>query len=259
MIEIIPDVGELEQYVELSQRDSLGFEYNDFFHPALLDRKEALRERIHLYQSLARPEGIDTLHGAFFDLVPFSMDGGIRRHSLYRMQQSVEIAQELGFRGVVFHGGLDPRYLSSGDYYRNWLETMTETMKELIRQAGGMMIACENVLENSPDQLWELWQNVGMPDRFGICLDVAHMVLAGGNAEEWLEKLSPCIRHFHLNDNRLRTDDHLALGKGRIPWNPIFEQMDRNRLGHISMLLEVNGLQKIRESLLFLRESGRQA
>ena len=37
MIEIIPDIRDLESYVDLAKRRSLGFEYNDFFDPQLLD------------------------------------------------------------------------------------------------------------------------------------------------------------------------------------------------------------------------------
>ena len=53
-------------------------------------------------------EKTDTMHGAFFDIVPFSWDSGISRHSLYRMQQSAEIAAGLGCRAVIFHAGLRP-------------------------------------------------------------------------------------------------------------------------------------------------------
>ena len=252
MIEIIPDIRELDKYVELADKHSLGFEYNDFFAPQLLDDEAAQKERLQVYKDLGRPQGVDTLHGAFYDLVPFSQDSGIRRHSLYRMQQSVEIAGQLGCRAVVFHGGLNPRYAKGKGYYDSWLEYTTEIMNKLLTQDSNLEIYCENVLENTPDALKELAERLHDETRFGICLDVAHMQLAQGDAEDWFRELHSCIRHFHLNDNCLQADDHLPLGKGQIQWENIFDLMRHYKLWDVSILLEVNGLEKIRESLEFL-------
>lgn len=252
MIEIIPNVQELRAYVELAEQHSLGFEYNDFFDPQLLDDAAGLEERLKIYQSLDRPAGLDTLHGAFYDLVPFSWDDGIRRHSIYRMQQSVEIAGRLGCRAVVFHAGLDPKYMKGEKYYNNWLECMTETMSRLLAQDDSLEIYCENVLEKTPGSLLELAKRLGDEKRFGICVDVAHLMLAMGDPEEWFRALSPYIRHFHLNDNHLQTDDHLALGRGSIDWKPIFDGIKRHELWNVSRLLEVSSLEKIRESLELL-------
>ena len=254
MIEIIPNIQELGEYLELADRYSLGFEYNDFFAPQLLDDQSTLREHIDVYRRLGRPAGIDTMHGAFYDLVPFSLDAGIRNHSLYRMQQSVEIAGMLGCRAVVFHAGLNPRFVNGGPYYQNWLESMENTLRKLLTQDGSVAIYCENMLEDSPDGLAELAERLQDEKRFGICLDVAHMLLAGGEPEKWMEKLSPYIRHFHLNDTKLKTDDHLALGRGGIDWENIFALIRKSGNIGASRLLEMRGLENIRESLAFLEK-----
>ena len=256
MIEIIPDIQELGEYLELADRYSLGFEYNDFFVPQLLDDQSALREHIDIYRKLGRPAGLDTMHGAFYDLVPFSLDAGIRKHSLYRMQQSVEIAGMLGCRAVVFHAGLNPRFMNGGPYYQNWLESMEDTIRKLLTQDTGVAIYCENMLEDTPDGLAELAERLKDEKRFGICLDVAHMLLAGGEPGEWMERLSPYIRHFHMNDTRLKTDDHLAMGRGSIDWENIFALIKQSGSTDASRLLEMRGLANIRESLTFLEKIG---
>lgn len=254
MIEIIPNVEEIKEYVELAEQYSLGFEYNDFFEPDLLDDEKALKERLHIYQCLERPKRVDTLHGAFYDLSHFSPDSGIRRHSLYRMQQSVEIAGQLECRAVVFHGGLNPRFMKGNGYYDNWLEWTTKVMEQLLAQDKNLDIYCENVLENSPEVLSELAERFCDREHFGICLDIAHMLLAIGEPEEWFQKLHPYIRHFHINDTCLQSDDHLTLGKGRIPWDIMFGLMKKYDLWDVSRLLEIKGLDKIRESLDFLED-----
>ena len=255
MIEIIPEIDRIEEYQELAEQYSLGFEYNDFFAPDLLDDREAVREKISRYRQLGRPEKTDTMHGAFFDIVPFSWDSGISRHSLYRMQQSAEIAAGLGCRAVIFHAGLRPEFAGNERYYRNWLETMSRVAGDLANQ-WDVEIYYENVEEKSPAQLRELADRLCGEGRFGICLDVAHMILTGGAApEEWFGGLAPCIRHFHLNDHHLQTDEHLALGCGNIDWKDIFEKIGRHGLQGKSMLLEVNGLEKINASLEYLQKN----
>lgn len=254
MIEIIPEIDRIEEYEDLSEQYSLGFEYNDFFAPDLLDDKGAIRERIRRYRQLGRPEKKDTMHGAFFDIVPFSWDSGISRHSLYRMQQSAEIAAELGCRAVIFHAGLRPEFAGNERYYQNWLETMSRVAGDLAAR-WDVEIYYENVEERSPKELRELAYRLREESRFGICLDAAHMVLTGGEPEEWFRELSPYIRHFHLNDHHLKTDEHLALGCGVIDWGDIFEQIMRHGLQDKSMLLEVNGLNKTVLSLEYLKKN----
>lgn len=254
MIEIIPNAGELDKYAELAEKYSLGFEYNDFFKPDLLDDKDALKQRIALYRGLKRPEGADTLHGAFFDIIPFSWDSGIRKHSLYRMQQSVEIACELGCRGVVFHTALAPGLVSDGKYRANWLEMMEKTMRMLLAE-GGVEIYCENTFdERSPFELRDLALALCDEERFGVCLDVAHMMLSKEEPERWFQELAPYIRHFHLNDNHLERDEHLVMGGGNIDWDLVFKLIKDNGLRKSSMLLEVNGMDKIQKSLEFIRK-----
>ncbi len=253
MLEIIPEIDRIEEYAELAERYSLGFEYNDFFVPELLDNKGAIKEKIRRYRQLGRPEKADTMHGAFYDIVPFSWDSGISRHSLYRMQQSAEIAAALGCRAVVFHAGLRPEFASGERYYRNWLEVMSSVARRLAAQAD-VEIYYENMQETSPAELKELADSLQDERRFGICLDVAHMMLAGGaSPKEWISGLAPYIRHFHLNDNHLKRDEHLALGSGDIDWLKIFGRIRQCGLAGRSMLLEMNGLEKINKSLEYLK------
>ena len=254
MIEIIPEIDRIDEYAELAEQYSLGFEYNDFFNPDLLDDEAGIREKIRRYRQLGRPEKTDTMHGAFYDIVPFSWDSGISRHSLYRMQQSVEIAAELGCRAVIFHAGLNPEFARGERYYRNWLETMASVARKLTAQSD-VEVYYENVQETSPAELAELAAGLRDERSFGICIDVSHMMLAkGASSEEWIRRLAPYIRHFHLNDSHLKTDDHLALGCGDIGWGKIFELIRQYGLRDRSMLLEVNGLQKISTSLEYLKE-----
>ncbi|MCM1101983.1 MAG: sugar phosphate isomerase/epimerase [Clostridium sp.] len=251
---IVPDARDLNTYVELAEKHALCFEYDDFFEPDLLDDREALDRRIALYRDLGRPKGRDTMHGAFYDIIPFSWDSGICRHSLYRMQQSVEIAGRLGCKGVVFHTGLTPGLVGSRKYRDNWVKVMADTMRTLLAQDESLEIYCENMFDESPDELADLAAALRDEERFGICLDIAHMMLVTDEPEQWFEKLGSHIHHFHINDNHLNRDEHLALGDGVIDWPRMYELMGRHDLMQRSILLEVTGADKIRASLDYIRK-----
>lgn len=62
---IIPDRIQLEQYLELAKEYNLGFEYNDFFMPDILDSKDKLNDIVEGYKKYDLPQ-FSTMHGDFF-------------------------------------------------------------------------------------------------------------------------------------------------------------------------------------------------
>ena len=255
MLEIIPSWEQIDEYMALAEQYGMGFEYNDFFAPGLLDDRAGIKERIRDYKSLGRPQRVDTLHGAFYDVLPFSWDSGIRKNSIYRMQQSVEIAEELGCRGVIFHTNFSPDFLNNKKYRDNWLESMREVIVQLL-SGGSCEIYLENMFDQSPDELAEAAALLQGESRFGICLDIAHMRLATDEPREWFRVLAPYIRHFHINDTHLKYDEHLALGQGSIDWEEIETLVEEFGLKDKSRLIEVSGLDKIQESLKYCQRTG---
>lgn len=254
MLEIIPFWEQIEEYVALAEEYGLAFEYNDFYAPELLDDHEGLKERIRNYKSLERPRGADTLHGTFYDILPFSWDSGIRRHSIYRMQQSVEIADELGCKGVIFHTNFSPDFLNNAKYRNNWLESMRKVIEQLL-SGSNCEIYLENMFDQSPDELADVALLLREEDRFGICLDIAHMRLATDRPREWFRVLAPYIRHFHMNDTHLEYDEHLALGQGSIDWKENETLLEEFGLKDKSRLIEVSSLDKIQESLKYCQRN----
>ena len=75
---IVPDVNNMEGIVELANKYKLGFEYNDFFIPDVLDSEERQEEIHSVYAEVQKPD-MCTLHGAFFDVIPFSADEQIKK------------------------------------------------------------------------------------------------------------------------------------------------------------------------------------
>ena len=80
-----------------------------------------------------------------------------------------------------------------------------------------MDIVLENVLEEEPEYLLDIVRAADHP-RLGLCLDVGHAnAYSAVPAMEWLERLAPYLRHFHLHNNDGSFDAHAPLGEGGIP------------------------------------------
>ena len=93
---IVAKADGLDEYRKIADEYGVGFEYNDFYMPDLLDDNLKLQSVMDRYRTVGVPEYC-TMHGAFFDIIPFSNDSAIRRVSLERMKESMEIAEKMGF------------------------------------------------------------------------------------------------------------------------------------------------------------------
>ena len=118
----IPDKANLEESIQIVEKNQAAFEYNDFFLPQILDDKKKQMEIIDYYAKVRTDFSKDTMHGAFLDVTVHSSDQRIKEVSELRVRQSMEIAKEMGLRGVVFHtnriGGF-----RDGFYLENWKKT----------------------------------------------------------------------------------------------------------------------------------------
>lgn len=251
---LIPDFVRIEDSVRLSRLFGAHFEYNDFFNPSLLDDEGWVKKRIDFYKKLDRDRTRDMLHGAFLDVTVHSEDKRIRDVSAFRIRQSMDIAAELGIRGVVFHTNQIPNFKTPG-YIRHWVDSNKDFWMMLLGEYPTLEIFVENMFDEDPDMLYRLAMEMQEQERFGICFDYAHASVFGQNIEEWADKLLPFTKHIHINDNDLKVDLHQSIGKGAIDWLQFNRLVKRSRTNS-SVLIEVNGLQKQEESLQYMKEYG---
>lgn len=250
---IIPDRSCIDESMQLAEKYQTFFEYNDFFLPQVLDDKEKVDELVSFYKNLKRDRSRDILHGAFLDVTVHSEDARVREISGLRVRQSMEIARKLGLRGVVFHTNMIPNFRVEG-YMQHWLESNVDFWKQILREYPELEVFMENMFDETPDLLSKLAAQMKEEKRFGVCLDFAHAV-AFGNADEiqdWMEKLLPYTKHMHINDNNLSEDLHQAVGQGKINWKQYHEFMEKWQMS-CSVLVEVSGVKKQRESLEFMK------
>ena len=248
---LIPDKNNLEESLKFIEENQMACEYNDFFLPHILENPKKQLEIIEGYAKIRTDFSKDTMHGAFLDVTVHSSDRRIREVSELRVRQSMDIAREMGLRGVVFHtnrihGFRDLTYLN------NWKETNKAFFAGICESYPNHQIFMENMFDEAPDVLAELAEEMTEYKNFGVCLDYAHAVISGTEAEKWMKELAPFIKHMHVNDNDLKNDLHQAIGTGKIDWRKFHQEMDKYQIDS-TVLIEVSGIEKQKKSLEYIR------
>lgn len=168
-----------------------------------------------------------TVHAPFMDLNPGALEPLVLAATRRRFEQSLDAAESLGARLVVFHPGYDPWKYGGQDHL--WLEQNRLFWPPLLERAAkaGCTMALENIFEVRPDTLAALLDDIDSP-LLGHCFDVGHWHLFSEvSLTDWLAALGPRLSHLHLHDNFGKRDEHLPVGEGRINFAELFSLVDR--------------------------------
>lgn len=249
---IVSKADRLADYKKIEKEYGVSFEINDFYDPTVLDDVQIQKQIVEQYQRAGIPEN-STMHGAFFDIVPFSQDERIREASRFRMKQSMDIAQLLGVDGIVFHTNCNPM-LSSKEYDDNVIEQSADYLGQLLAEYSGIQIYLENMFDATPEILASISDRLSVYSNYGVCLDYAHASIFGSPMDEWVRSLSPYLKHVHINDNDLKRDLHLAVGAGKIDWGR-FEKYYHGYFDRCSVLIETVLPEAQIQSLQFIKEN----
>ncbi len=250
---IIPDINNMDETLKVAQRYSLGFEYNDFFIPDNLDDEKKLDNMISSYKKYNLPEYC-TLHGAFYDVIPFSPDSKIREISIMRIRQSIEVAKRIGATAVVFHTNYNP-FLNTPAYMEEWIRENISFWSKILERNNDINIYLENMFDTSPYIMEKLANVLSKYKNFGICLDYAHAELSSVNPRIWAESLGRYVKHIHINDNDLISDLHLAWGDGESDREEFYYCYEKY-MREASVLIETNSMENIKKTLEVLIKDG---
>ncbi len=163
-----------------------------------------------------------SFHAPFMDLSPGAVDSLVRKATLKRLNQVLDIAAILEPKAIVFHSGYEKwRYALKMDW---WLEKSLLTWQPVYERAAsmGVKIAVENIFEDEPSNLRMLMEGMNSIN-FGICFDTGHCNLFSKvRLEDWMEALNPYILELHLHDNDKTSDQHLPVGEGTFDFGKFF-------------------------------------
>ncbi|MGB9712699.1 MAG: sugar phosphate isomerase/epimerase family protein [Dissulfurimicrobium sp.] len=189
-----------------------------------------------------------TIHAQFTDLSIGAIDKKIRRVSVDRLRQCLEIAAIYEARSMVFHTGFDERHYLS--FEGRWMENARASLETLCREAesAGIPIMLENVFEPSPAIHKALFSAADSP-ALKFCFDMGHQqVFSKTGLSIWLDELGRYIGQLHLHDNLGRKDDHLAIGAGILDFDALFSFLTAHKI-HPLLTLEPHGEEQVMPTL----------
>ncbi|MEE6283315.1 deoxyribonuclease IV [Georgenia sp. MJ170] len=174
----------------------------------------------------AAEAGVDLYVHSHYVINVASTNNRIRIPSRKLLQRIVDLAAEVGARGVVVHGGHvtkdeDPEI--GFDNWRKCIDGLDLAVPILIENtAGGTKAMARGV-----DRIAQLWQAVSAAaggDRVGFCLDTCHAYAGGEQLAGLVERITAAtgrIDLVHANDSRdafdSGADRHANLGAGSLP------------------------------------------
>ena len=245
---MIPRINELEENLKLRDKLNIGFEYNDFFIPSLLDDKVELEKRIKAYENIG---GFNTIHGVFFDICFNSSDELIKNASYTRARQTLGIAKRLNCKKIVFHTNYIVGF-NSADYKKMWVDRNAIAYKTFLKEYSDIEILIENMFDENDELILKLLKEVDDP-RFRMCFDIAHANLSKESIKNWYNNCKPFISHIHINDNNGDSDSHLAIGSGSMDYNYVIDILNEF---NGSILIEVKTTSDFIKSYEYLKDNG---
>lgn len=205
------------QAAALAREWGLGFEITEFCWAPRLEQPDAMalvRRQIEGARHL-------WLHAPFAELAPCAIDPLVRQVTEKRYRQAADLAQDLGVRRLIIHGGFVPQV-----YFPEWyVEQSVLFWREFLRQLPpDMTVALENVMEPQPRLLADIARQVDDP-RLGLCLDVGHANTFVSRVPplEWVAPMAPWLRHVHLHNNAGHDDLHDPLGQGTLAMEQVLD------------------------------------
>jgi sugar phosphate isomerase/epimerase len=174
-----------------------------------------------------------SLHGPFMDLSPGGVDRKIKEVTLDRLTKVMELAYYLKPKTIVFHPGYE-KWKFDGNV-KLWLESSLQTWRPLVERAEniGLVLAIENVFEETPDSIQNLLEEIDSP-YLRFCFDTGHHhVFSKAPLSIWLGALGRYLIEVHLHDNHKEMDEHLPVGEGGFDFKGFFNLLSQFKLSPI--------------------------
>ncbi len=204
---------------------------------------KAVRKR---FRSLAEANGVAlSIHFLHRDIAPASHDTDRRARHFNELNQTLELALDIGAEVVVMHPGpidcpgVDPTQAPESVRQES-IKILTEFLADITpkAQTAGVVVTVEN-MHHVPGQVIQNYEELlGLVEPLNnpalqITLDMGHADRSDGITEAF-EVFSPYLRHIHVHDSNGKRD-HLEIGLGELDFS---RWSDRLKDYPFSMVLE---------------------
>ncbi len=169
-----------------------------------------------------------SIHLPFYDINLAAFRADVRKAGIKILKKSLKIAWKLGATTATVHGGSMRRNYYSEKWEERAYNLSIESLRELTAEAEnyGITILLENlnlfkknehVVHAYPEIMLKTKKE--LDNRIGFTLDIGHVVSTSLNPVQFARELGPNnIILAHLNDNHFTSDEHLAVGEGKIDY-----------------------------------------
>ena len=196
-------------------------------------------------------------------------DAEKRAQSLNSFIDELKRCHALGLKLLNFHPGSHLKLVSEeedikliAESVREALNTVTAVFENTAGQGSNLGYTFQ--------QLADMLEAVGIPERVGVCFDTCHGFAAGyalGTAEEFQRTFDEFdriigfkyLRGMHLNDAKgvlgQKLDRHAELGAGNIGLEPFARIIRDSRFDNIPLILETPDEAKWAEEIAWLKSN----
>lgn len=218
--------------------EKLDFVVDKEFNPEIYFNGDALdnyrEEDLQKIKTALRRKGLSiTIHAPFMDLSPGGVDSKVKKATIERLDQTIEVASFFQPQMIIFHPGYNKWFFDGN--VELWLKNSLKTWEPLLKKAEkmGIPIALENIFEEEPSSLKKLISAINS-SYFNFCFDTGHFHLFSTVAmKEWFDSLGNYIKEVHLHDNFKTSDDHLPPGDGEIDFDLFFQLIKHHGINPI--------------------------
>ncbi len=157
-------------------------------------------------------------------------DEKIRSGSVDYLKKNIDVAAEVGSPYV----SICPGFTIHGMSYQEGWDSMMKSYRELLDHSKEMPV--ELIIE--PGNRYETDLIVTVDDclraledldgKMGILVDTGHCFINRESLTDVVEKVKGLTCHFHIDDNKGVTDDHLVMGEGVIQYDIFLEKLENS-------------------------------
>jgi deoxyribonuclease-4 len=177
-------------------------------------------------RTAAEAAGVDLYVHAPYIINVATTNNRIRIPSRKLLQQHMDVAAEVGAKGLIVHGGHVNKSDDPAVGFDNWRKAIEATdlkIPLLIENTAGG----DNAMARHLDRIAGVWDAISAADgsdMVGFCLDTCHAWAGGielGDAVERIRAITGRIALVHANDSRdgfgSGADRHANFGAGQLP------------------------------------------
>ncbi len=246
----------LKEAINFANKYSLNLEVCNFMKPQ--DLEGNFKYNLEYAKELIKDfYGSVSLHGCFYDLNPISKDPRIKETTMYRYNQSMEVANAINAKTIIFHAGYKEGF---GPTKEQFVQAYSEFWQKFLNKYNNedIIITLENTYEKKPDAILDIIKNVNS-NRLKFCIDVGHVNMTSDlSIYDWIDKVDKHLYHMHLHNNFGKNDDHDSFLNGSLDFKEIINYLKSKKLSP-SLNIEIFNEKKALESMNFIMDlcSGR--